>query len=428
MVQSPGVAGRPAGLGEPPSRSTGGSVRPERGQAGSFPAEGYVQGKPDGDVGGKSDCYGGSAGRWEHSGASTSSWGLGSLSLLTGSNVTHRLADMGRSLVANFSATPVESSFIEKGTLTPQEFVDAGDQLSFKFPTWQWQGSLEGQRKCSWLPPDKQYLIARSVPCYRRVREMDQALLHQEAEGGWLLPLLLESDEQQGDGEKEGLPELMQQQGAPHEGHGRTSVSSGTGASQRAWRTTDSFRHGPEERETLGDQLSKESAIPDIASLSNIDDLLQEEDDPAALKAPAYFVRNAPDAEFVAARTYDVSITYDKYFQTPRIWLFGYNENGVPLSPEEIFEDILTEYAAKTVTVDPHPCTGIPTASIHPCRHASVMKKVVDSWIERGIKPRHDLALLALLKFISSVMPTIEYDFTMDIDMFIHTVASDPLK
>ena len=25
-------------------------------------------------------------------------------------------------------------------------------------------------------------------------------------------------------------------------------------------------------------------------------------------------------------RTYDVSITYDKYYQTPRIWLFGYSE------------------------------------------------------------------------------------------------------
>lgn len=31
-------------------------------------------------------------------------------------------------------------------------------------------------------------------------------------------------------------------------------------------------------------------------------------------------------AEIVAARTYDLSITYDKYFQTPRIWLFGYSE------------------------------------------------------------------------------------------------------
>lgn len=25
-------------------------------------------------------------------------------------------------------------------------------------------------------------------------------------------------------------------------------------------------------------------------------------------------------------RTYDVFITYDKYYQTPRMWLFGYDE------------------------------------------------------------------------------------------------------
>lgn len=25
-------------------------------------------------------------------------------------------------------------------------------------------------------------------------------------------------------------------------------------------------------------------------------------------------------------RTYDLYITYDKYYQTPRLWLFGYDE------------------------------------------------------------------------------------------------------
>ncbi|KFG36920.1 putative autophagy-related protein 3 atg3, partial [Toxoplasma gondii p89] len=49
------------------------------------------------------------------------------------------------------------------------------------------------------------------------------------------------------------------------------------------------------------------------------------DDDPAAAEAPSV-VRTSPDAEIVAARSYDLSITYDKYFQTPRIWLFGYSE------------------------------------------------------------------------------------------------------
>lgn len=31
-------------------------------------------------------------------------------------------------------------------------------------------------------------------------------------------------------------------------------------------------------------------------------------------------------------RTYDVMITYDKYYQTPRIWLLGYDEVRNPPS------------------------------------------------------------------------------------------------
>ncbi|PFH37232.1 putative autophagy-related protein 3 atg3 [Besnoitia besnoiti] len=347
--------------------------------------------------------------------SSFSAGGLTSLTSLSGSNVTHRLADVGRSIFASFTSAPVDSSFLAKGTLTPQEFVNAGDLLTHKFPTWQWQGcGKAGKRPSSWLPADKQFLITRSVPCYRRVRDMDNALnsrVGHDAEGGWMLPLLGDEEAEGRDGDGGDAPDLAQSMQSlrikPAGGEKEAAGHSGDAPSAHT-RSTQPGKPNDD--------------VPDLMSFADIDDLVQEEHDPAAADSPSYFVRNAPDAEIVAARTYDLSITYDKYFQTPRIWLFGYSENGVPLTPEEIFEDILTDYAAKTVTVDPHPCTGIPTASIHPCRHASVMKKVADSWVERGMKPRHDLALLVLLKFISSVIPTIEYDFTMDIDMFIpHT-------
>lgn len=32
------------------------------------------------------------------------------------------------------------------------------------------------------------------------------------------------------------------------------------------------------------------------------------------------------DGEIVKTRTYDLHITYDKYYQTPRLWLTGYDE------------------------------------------------------------------------------------------------------
>jgi len=50
-----------------------------------------------------------------------------------------------------------------------------------------------------------------------------------------------------------------------------------------------------------------------------------------------------------------LSITYDFYYQTPRLWLLGYNETGELLTEKETFEDIMADYAKKTVTMEMHP-------------------------------------------------------------------------
>src|SRR5690606_40355153 len=67
-----------------------------------------------------------------------------------------------------------------------------------------------------------------------------------------------------------------------------------------------------------------------------------------------------------------------KFYQTPRVWLFGYNENGQPLEPLKIMEDIYADYSKKTVTIETHPHLNTSHASIHPCRHAEMMKKMID--------------------------------------------------
>ena len=36
------------------------------------------------------------------------------------------------------------------------------------------------------------------------------------------------------------------------------------------------------------------------------------------------------NGNLLQVRTYDVMITYDKYYQTPRIWLLGYDEVRFP--------------------------------------------------------------------------------------------------
>jgi ubiquitin-like-conjugating enzyme ATG3 len=57
----------------------------------------------------------------------------------------------------------------------------------------------------------------------------------------------------------------------------------------------------------------------DVADINDFEDV--EEDDVAAVTTTS----NNQDA-ILKTRTYDLSITYDKYYQTPRVWLFGYDE------------------------------------------------------------------------------------------------------
>ena len=70
--------------------------------------------------------------------------------------------------------TPVlkESAFTEKGVLTPEEFVRAGDQLILKCPTWQWQQGEESKLR-PYLPREKQYLIIRGCPSHKRVTDLN---------------------------------------------------------------------------------------------------------------------------------------------------------------------------------------------------------------------------------------------------------------
>jgi ubiquitin-like-conjugating enzyme ATG3 len=55
--------------------------------------------------------------------------------------------------------------------------------------------------------------------------------------------------------------------------------------------------------------------------------------------------------------------------------------------------------------------------TIHPCNHAKVMKKMIDQITSHGGEPRVENSLFFFLKFISSVVPTIEYDFTIELEL-----------
>ena len=54
--------------------------------------------------------------------------------------------------------------------------------------------------------------------------------------------------------------------------------------------------------------------------------------------------------------------------------------------------------------------------SIHPCKHASAMKKMIDMFKDNGTVIQVHQAMFVFLKFIQTVIPTIEYDFTVNIN------------
>jgi len=78
--------------------------------------------------------------------------------------------------------------------------------------------------------------------------------------------------------------------------------------------------------------------------------------------------------------------------------------------------DVSQDHAHKTVTIDTHPHMQVSSAYIHPCKHAAVMKKIIVRQAECGKQPRVDQYMFLFLKFLSAVIPTIEYDYTMEIE------------
>lgn len=244
--------------------------------------------------------------------------------------------------------TPVlnKSNFVEKGELTPQEFVKAGDFLTFKCPTWKWSSGDKSKKK-SYLPEDKQYLVTRCVPCneVEEFVEDDSKLEINKDKDDWSICYMKNSE-----------------------------------------------------------QMKKQNEIVDLTISSN-DDILDDYDDH---DDPSIYMENS---SVHLTKTYDMYITYDNYYRTPRVWLFGYDKFRNPLSQTEMFNDVSPEHAHKTVTYEYHPHEKYMSLSIHPCKHAQTMKNLIQRSNIEII--RADQYLCLFLKFIGTIIPKIEYDYSM---------------
>lgn len=77
------------------------------------------------------------------------------------------------------------------------------------------------------------------------------------------------------------------------------------------------------------------------------------------------------------------------------------------------------DHAKKTVTTEAHPhLSGHMMPSIHPCKQAEVMRKLIETMADGGAVLDVNQYLMIFLKFVQAVIPTIEYDYTRNFSMF----------
>ncbi|PGH13936.1 hypothetical protein AJ79_03351 [Helicocarpus griseus UAMH5409] len=258
-------------------------------------------------------------------------------------NVVRSTLSTWRERLAPISHT---STFRSTGQITPEEFVLAGDYLVYKFPTWSWEDAATPAKRAPHLPPGKQFLVTRGVPCHRRLDDnfagdagREDAMVTDELSGG-----------------------AGAAGGDEDDGWLRTGGGMSDSHEERIKdvRTVD-------EAGNVGEREEDEEEIPDMED--------DDDDAEAIIREPAGKGRN--DAPL---RTYTLYITYSPYYRTPRLYLSGYISPSEPLAPHLMMEDIVGDYKDKTVTLEDFPFFdgGVKMASVHPCKHASVMKVLLD--------------------------------------------------
>lgn len=201
--------------------------------------------------------------------------------------------------------------------------------------------------------------------------------------------------------------------------------------------TSTAFPSKPSEVKPTSVQHVSTQDLEEIIDIDFDDQDIEDDDD-----ANVFNLINAGQPIFNSeTRTYNLFITYSTSYRVPKFYLSGFNANGSPLTPEEMFEDIMADYRNKTATIEKAPFEDdLTLVSIHPCRHASVMKTFLsraetripknaveesrntegEEWeeiktFESQNAIRVDQYLIVFLKFIASVTPGIEHDNTMSV-------------
>lgn len=280
------------------------------------------------------------------------------------SNLKNMFGEKARNIVSSIRQPNKDSKFYEKGTLTPQEFVEAGDKLVLVNPMWEWKGAVSSKYENKNLPPEKQMLTAE-IKSWQRMKDQnfDDYIELQQVEEDW----------KQVEYTNKELVDLETANSKP-----------------------------------IDDEKVKKEEDELVDLENELEDLHIGE------KEPKEQLQEEVNKD---VRNYRVYITYDTYYLTPRFWISGADFSGEPLNKDQVFEEIMSEYKDKTVSLEKHPHLNIQMVSIHPCKHADVVKTLVTRAIDNGNDIMVNQYMFIFLKFIGSVMPSLELDYTTEIEI-----------
>ncbi|KAL6939259.1 hypothetical protein ACO0RG_003092 [Hanseniaspora osmophila] len=337
--------------------------------------------------------------------------------------------------------TPLQhhSKYKENGTITPEEFVIAGDYLQSMFPTWKWNGedmantNVKDMSIRDFLPKEKQFLVTRKVVCDKRVEVPleDYDVNDEEQDGKNIKAKSTGSDDE------------LDDEGWVVESLKTLHVSDRTNP-EKAKQGNTAFA---DQANTLG--ADDEEFVEEIFE-EDFEGTIDDFDESNGVEG---FESVSATALNATTRYYDLYITYSTSYRVPKMYLVGFDSDGLPLQPKAMMDDITPDYRSKTATIENLPFfkSKMTSVSIHPCKHSNVMRmlmnkklegvslqthsdeaesreKEVDTKLaansdlkEEELQDNEDAAglrvdqyLVVFLKFISSVVPTIQYDFTME--------------
>lgn len=248
--------------------------------------------------------------------------------------------------IGSHSKDSGHSTFFNDGKITPLEFMLTAEQFIQKCPRWHWASGDPSVLGGS-LPAEKQYLVLTDIPCRSR-------------------PTILK---------------------------GQTLTSTA----------------GDDEPDIVG-EAPEEPASKEPEPASSSSDEEEEEEEEETFPGMSQPSSGTAEAATVPPgfRRYEANVVYDKFYNCAHLYLRGFDENGQPLTDAQLFEDVSEEYRDKTATVEKMPYTHERFLSIHPCKHASTMKAMIDRARDNKEVFKVESYLFYFLKLIAAAVPTIE--------------------